>query len=54
MKDQWITDAAISIVDELVHRGFVPDCTDTDDETEFVIQDMIESKIKASMKYIRL
>lgn len=46
MKDQWITDAAICIVDELVSMGFVPDCTDTDDETEFVIQDMIVSKIK--------
>lgn len=40
-------DVAIQIVDELVKEGYVKDCIDTDDETEFSIQDIIHEKINA-------
>lgn len=36
-----IADIAIKIVDELVEQGIVPDCTDTDYEYEFIVQDII-------------
>lgn len=36
-----IKDIAILITDELVIQGIIKDCTDTDDETEFEIQDII-------------
>ena len=35
-------DISICIVDELVDRGLVKNCTDTDDDTEFNFQDAIE------------
>lgn len=42
MKDlDEIRDLSIEIVDKLVESGFVKDCIDTDDETEFEIQDLI-------------
>ena len=34
-----IRDIAIKITDVLVDNGLIPDCTDTDDETEFDFQD---------------
>ena len=34
-----IRDIAIKITDVLVDNGLIPDCTDTDDETEFEFQD---------------
>jgi hypothetical protein len=34
-----IRDIAIKITDLLVGNGLIPDCTDTDDETEFDFQD---------------
>ena len=34
-----IRDIAIKIADVLVDNGLIPDCTDTDDETEFDFQD---------------
>ena len=36
-----IRDIAIRIVDELVNQNYIPNCIDTDDETEFEIQDLI-------------
>lgn len=38
-------DVAIRIVDRLVEMGIIKDCTDTDDETEFIVQDVIHSEI---------
>jgi len=32
---------AIAITNNLIEMGFVPDCTDTDDDSEFRVQDMI-------------
>jgi hypothetical protein len=43
-------DIAIRIVDELVKQGYVKDCIDTDDETEFEVQDIIHKEIKKSLK----
>jgi hypothetical protein len=40
-------DVAIRVLDKLVELGFVPDCTDTDDETEFNVQDLIHDEINA-------
>lgn len=36
-----IRDIAIKCVDEMVHQGIIKDCIDTDDSTEFDIQDII-------------
>ena len=36
-----IRDTAIAITDMLVKAGLVPDCTDSDDPTEFGVQDTI-------------
>ena len=41
MTSDDIKDLAIQILDRLVLNGHVPDCTDTDDETEFEVQDLI-------------
>ena len=49
LTEDQIRDIAIGIVDELVLKGYVPDCTDTDDETEFEIQDIIVAQIKSSL-----
>jgi hypothetical protein len=34
-------DLAIVITNKLIEMGFVPDCTDTNDDSEFHVQDMI-------------
>jgi hypothetical protein len=36
-----VRDLAIQIVESLVEEGIVKDCIDTDDEDEFVTQDII-------------
>lgn len=36
-----LRDIAIPVVDLLIAKGFVPDCTDTDDMTEFEVQDAL-------------
>ena len=40
-----VRDLAISIVNRLVELELVKDCTDSDDETEFVFQDAISEAI---------
>ena len=45
MTQDDIRDVAIRIVDELVKLGYVPDCIDTDDDHEFIVQDIIIEKI---------
>ncbi len=40
-KLQDLTDISIQILDMLVEYGFVHDCFNTDDETEFFVQDKI-------------
>ena len=39
-------DIAITITNLLIELGYVPDCTDTDDESEFEVQDMIADVLK--------
>jgi hypothetical protein len=41
-------DIAIRIVDKLVQEGFVKNCIDTDDDTEFEIQDIILNELLKS------
>lgn len=36
-----IKDLSVKIVGDLVLKGLVTDCTDTDDETEFEFQDSV-------------
>jgi len=48
-----LRDIAIQIVDELVDATIIPDCTDTDDETEFEVQDIILEKLKNKFGYIK-
>jgi len=38
-------DIAIRIVDKLVQEGFVKNCIDTDDDTEFEVQDIILNEL---------
>lgn len=38
-------DLAIKILDELVEKGFVKDCIDTNDESEFEVQDIIHFEL---------
>jgi hypothetical protein len=38
-------DISIRIVDYLVQEGYVKDCMDTDDQTEFEIQDIILNQL---------
>ena len=39
-------DIAITITNKLIKLGYVPDCTDTDDQSEFEVQDLIAKIIK--------
>jgi hypothetical protein len=39
-------DIAISITNKLIKLGYVPDCVDTDNEDEFVVQDLIAKVLK--------
>lgn len=36
----------ITITNKLIELGYVPDCTDTNNESEFEVQDMIAKVIK--------
>lgn len=44
-----IRDLAIRIVDQLVLAGLVNDCTDTNDDTEFRVQDIIEEVLRETL-----
>jgi hypothetical protein len=43
-----IKDVSIRITNKLIEMGYVPDCTDTDNEDEFDVQDMIREVIVES------
>ncbi len=48
MTEDEIRDIAIRIVDQMVMEGLIPDCIDTNDNTEFETQDIIvEQLVKA-------
>jgi len=42
-------DLAIQITDELVKKGYVPNCIDTDSEIEFEVQDIIHERINKAL-----
>ena len=43
--EDQIRDIAIRITDKLVELGFVPNCIDSDDESEFEVQDIVNEEI---------
>jgi hypothetical protein len=53
MKNQFteddIRDIAIRIVDKLVLNKYIPDCIDTDDWTEFDVQDLVVDILTESL-----
>ena len=44
-------DISIKITDKLVELGYVPDDTDTDNENEFQVMDLIEEILKEEKLY---
>lgn len=44
---------AIEITNKLIELGYVPDCTDTDDESEFEVQDLIAKILKKNKLRIK-
>jgi hypothetical protein len=46
LKNDDRRDIAIDITNKLIQLGYVRDCTDTDDESEFEVQDMIVESLK--------
>lgn len=44
-----IRDIAIRITDRLVELGHLPNCIDSDDETEFEVQDEINEILNQSL-----
>lgn len=47
-----VNDLSIGIVDKLVEWGYVPDCTDTENEAEFEVQDMIRNRVIKFLKQL--
>ena len=45
-----IRDIAIRIVDQMVLEKLLPDCIDTDDNTEFDVQDIIVEQLENALK----
>jgi hypothetical protein len=45
-----IRDIAIVITDKLVELGYVPDCINTDDESEFEVQDAINDILNERLR----
>ena len=45
-----IRDIAIVITDKLVELKYVPDCIDTDDESEFEVQDAINDILNKRLR----
>ena len=40
-----ISDLALEIVHNMIIQGLIPDCTDTENEKEFLAQDIIREKL---------
>jgi hypothetical protein len=51
MSIEEIKDLSIRIVGNLVNEGLIKDCTDTDDELEFEIQDEIRLQLALHFGY---
>lgn len=50
MTQDEINDISVAIVNHLVELKLVPDCTDTDDQTEFDFQDAIREILSDKLK----
>ena len=50
MTEDEIRDIAIRIVDQIVLEKLLPDCIDTDDNTEFDVQDIIVEQLENALK----
>jgi hypothetical protein len=50
MTEDCLRDVAIRITDRLVALGFIPNCIDTDDESEFEVQDEINEILINSIR----
>jgi len=46
LQEDFIRDIAITITDKLVENKIIPNCMDTDNETEFETQDIIHDYLK--------
>ena len=40
-----IRDFSLTVVDTMVKEGYIKDCTDTDDDIEFSVQDIITEEL---------
>ena len=49
LTEDQIRDISIKIVNEFVKQGLCPDCTDTDNETEFEYQDIITDVLSETL-----
>ena len=45
-----IRDISITITNKLIELGYVPDCTDTNDNSEFEVQDSIVEILTEKLK----
>ena len=45
LTEDEVRDIAIRIVDAMVDQKLIPDCIDTDDMSEFYVQDIIVSEL---------
>lgn len=46
----FVKDTAIQVLDRFVKHGYVPDCTDTENQDEFIFQDEIEDAITEALE----
>jgi len=53
LDEDEIRDIAIEITNKLIELGHVKDCTDTDDEDEFEVQDEIVEILTAKKLYVK-
>ena len=51
LKNDDIADVALNIVDDLVKVGLCPNCTDTDDSSEYDMQDIIRQRLQLEFGY---
>ena len=49
LSEDDVRDIAIKITNKLIEMGYVPDCTDTDNENEFDVQDAIVDIISQTL-----
>lgn len=53
LDEDEIRDIAIEITNKLIELGYVPDCTDTDEQDEFDVQDEIVEILTAKKLYVK-